>query len=74
MKRIVLMDDSVSFLEVARGALEQAGAGVRTANDLESFQQARLQKPADRVLMDVPVPVEVRSDESPASIAGRARI
>ena len=56
MKRILLMDDSEIFLEVARRALEQAGYEVITANDLESFQQARQQKPADLVLMDVQMP------------------
>lgn len=56
MKRILLMDDSEIFLEVARRALEQAGYEVVTANDLESFQQARQQKPADLVLMDVQMP------------------
>ena len=56
MKRILLMDDSEIFLEVARRALEQAGYEVITANDLESFQAARQQKPADLVLMDVQMP------------------
>ena len=56
MKRILLMDDSEIFLEVARRALEQAGYEVIVANDLESFQQARQQKPADLVLMDVQMP------------------
>ena len=56
MKRILLMDDSEIFLEVTRRALEQAGYEVITANDLESFQQARQQKPADLVLMDVQMP------------------
>jgi len=56
VKRILLMDDSEIFLEVARRALEQAGYEVIVANDLESFQQARQQKPADLVLMDVQMP------------------
>lgn len=56
MKRILLMDDSQFFLEVARHALEKAGYEVITANDLESFQNARQQKPADLVLMDVQMP------------------
>ena len=56
MKRILLMDDSEIFLEVARRALEHAGYEVIVANDLESFQQARQQKPADLVLMDVQMP------------------
>jgi len=56
VKRILLMDDSEIFLEVTRRALEQAGYEVITANDLESFQQARQQKPADLVLMDVQMP------------------
>ena len=56
MKRILLMDDSEIFLEVARRALVQAGYEVITANDLESFQAARHQKPADLVLMDVQMP------------------
>lgn len=56
MKRILLMDDSEIFIEVTRRALEQAGYEVITANDLESFQQARQQKPADLVLMDVQMP------------------
>lgn len=56
MKRILLMDDSEIFLEVARRALVQAGYEVITANDLESFQAARQQKPADLVLMDVQMP------------------
>jgi two-component system alkaline phosphatase synthesis response regulator PhoP len=56
VKRILLMDDSEIFLEVTRRALEQAGYEVITANDLETFQQARQQKPADLVLMDVQMP------------------
>jgi DNA-binding NarL/FixJ family response regulator len=56
MKRILLMDDSPIFLEIARYALEGAGYEVITANDLETFQQARQQKPADLVLMDVQMP------------------
>jgi len=56
VKRIILMDDSEIFLEVARRALVQAGYEVITANDLESFQKAREQKPADLVLMDVQMP------------------
>ena len=56
MKRILLMDDSEIFLAVARRALEQAGYEVVIAHDLESFQQARQQKPADLVLMDVQMP------------------
>jgi DNA-binding NarL/FixJ family response regulator len=56
VKRILLMDDSEIFLEVARRALVQAGYEVITANDLESFQAARQQKPADLVLMDVQMP------------------
>lgn len=56
MKRILLMDDSEIFLEVTRRALVQAGYEVITANDLESFQAARQQKPADLVLMDVQMP------------------
>ena len=56
MKRILLMDDSEIFLEVARRALVHAGYDVITANDLESFMAARQQKPADLVLMDVQMP------------------
>lgn len=56
MKRILLMDDSPIFLAVARHALEKAGYEVITASDLETFQQARQQKPADLVLMDVQMP------------------
>ena len=56
MKRSLLMDDSEIFLEVARRALVEAGYEVITACDLESFQQARQQKPADLVLMDVQMP------------------
>jgi len=56
VKRILLMDDSPIFLAVARHALETAGYEVITASDLESFQQARQQKPADLVLMDVQMP------------------
>lgn len=56
MKRILLMDDSPIFLEVARYALEGAGYEVICANDLASFQEARQQKPADLVLMDVQMP------------------
>jgi CheY-like chemotaxis protein len=56
VKRILLMDDSEIFLAVARRALEQAGYEVVIAHDLESFQQARTQKPADLVLMDVQMP------------------
>jgi CheY-like chemotaxis protein len=50
------MDDSEIFLEVIRRALEQAGYEVIIANDLESFQRVRAQKPADLVLMDVQMP------------------
>jgi DNA-binding NarL/FixJ family response regulator len=56
VKRILLMDDSPIFLAVARHALETAGYEVITASDLETFQQARQQKPADLVLMDVQMP------------------
>ena len=56
MKRILLMDDSEIFLEVARRALVEAGYEVVTACDLESFQQARQKTPADLVLMDVQMP------------------
>lgn len=49
------MDDSEIFLAVTRRALEQAGYEVIIANDLESFQQARHQRP-DLVLMDVQMP------------------
>lgn len=56
MKRILLMDDSEIFLAVIRRRLEEAGYEVIVANDLESFQQARQQKPADLVLMDVQMP------------------
>jgi DNA-binding NarL/FixJ family response regulator len=56
VKRILLMDDSEIFLEVARRALVEAGYEVITANDLESFDKARQRMPADLVLMDVQMP------------------
>ena len=69
MKRILLMDDSEIFLAVIRRALEQVGYEVLVANDLESFQQARHQKPLDLVLMDVQMP-EAFGDDIASTLRG----
>ena len=55
MKRILLMDDSPIFLEVARTALEAAGYEVMCAADLGELQRVRDRNPA-LVLMDVQMP------------------
>ncbi|HEU0031990.1 MAG TPA: response regulator [Kofleriaceae bacterium] len=55
MKRILLMDDSPIFLEVARTALESAGFEVVCASDLAQLQAIRDQR-SDLVLMDVQMP------------------
>ena len=55
MKRILLMDDSEIFLEVARTALEAAGYEVLCAADLGALQRVRDRAP-QLVLMDVQMP------------------
>lgn len=55
MKRILLMDDSPIFLEVARSAFETAGYEVICASDLAQLQQLRDQR-SDLILMDVQMP------------------
>ena len=56
MKRILLMDDSVVFIEATRAALEAAGYEVVVATSLSELEQVRQQKPSDLVLMDVQMP------------------
>ena len=56
MKRILLMDDSEIFAEVARQALQAAGYDVVCANDLAQLEEARRHGPSDLVLMDVQMP------------------
>ena len=55
VKRILLMDDSPIFLEVAAAALREAGYDVICACDLRDLSQARGEAP-DLVLMDVQMP------------------
>src|SRR5215207_4932567 len=55
MKRILLMDDSPIFLEVARTAFEAAGYEVMCASDLNELQKLR-EQPSDLILMDVQMP------------------
>jgi CheY-like chemotaxis protein len=55
MKRILLMDDSPVFLEVAKLALERAGYEVECVADLAELQRARSHSPS-LVLMDVQMP------------------
>ena len=55
MKRILLMDDSVVFLDFARAGLEAAGYAVLCAGDLTQLQAVRDQ-PVDLILMDVQMP------------------
>jgi DNA-binding response OmpR family regulator len=56
MKRILLMDDSPLFLEVARHVFTAAGYEVACAADLAELDRLRSEKPADLVLMDVQMP------------------
>jgi CheY-like chemotaxis protein len=65
MKRILLVDDSTIFLDVARSALEAVGYQVACASDLAQLAQVREAGPtADfaLVLMDVQMP-EVFGDD-----------
>jgi two-component system OmpR family response regulator len=58
VKRILLMDDSPLFLDVARLALRSAGYDVICARDFAELQNLRKQGDADTdlVLMDVQMP------------------
>jgi CheY-like chemotaxis protein len=64
MKRILVVDDSQIFLEVARAALEDVGYHVTCANDLAELARVREDAPKDLalVLMDVQMP-EVFGDD-----------
>jgi CheY-like chemotaxis protein len=64
MKRILLMDDSVIFLEVTRAALEAVGYKVACASDLAELARVReeAQQDLSLVLMDVQMP-EVFGDD-----------
>jgi CheY-like chemotaxis protein len=55
-KRVLIMDDSVIFLELAAMALRDAGYDVVHATDLKELQEVRDQSSADLVLMDVQMP------------------
>jgi CheY-like chemotaxis protein len=55
-KRVLIMDDSVIFLELAAMALRDAGYEVVHATDLKELQEVRDQTTADLVLMDVQMP------------------
>ncbi len=55
MKRILLMDDSEIFREIARSALQTAGYEVTCAADLEQLRALRDQR-SDLILMDVQMP------------------
>ncbi len=55
MKRILLMDDSEIFREIARDALQRAGYDVTCAADLAELRALRKQ-PSDLILMDVQMP------------------
>ena len=54
-RRIVIMDDSESALEIAAGLLEQAGYEVASARTLDELVAA-VDHPVDLVLMDVEMP------------------
>lgn len=64
MKRILLMDDSTIFLDVARAALEAVGYSVACASDLAELERVRGEATTDLslVLMDVQMP-EVFGDD-----------
>ena len=64
MKRILLMDDSTIFLDVARNALEAVGYRVACASDLAELARVREEAQQDLalVLMDVQMP-EVFGDD-----------
>ncbi len=55
MKRILLMDDSQVFRDIAQHALQTAGFEVVCAADLAELQALRDQK-SDLILMDVQMP------------------
>ena len=55
MKRILLMDDSEVFREIARDALQTAGYEVVCAADLAELRALRDQR-SDLILMDVQMP------------------
>jgi CheY-like chemotaxis protein len=69
MKRILLMDDSVIFLEVTRAALEAVGYKVACASDLAELARVReeAQQDLSLVLMDVQLP-EVFGDDVALSL------
>jgi two-component system OmpR family response regulator len=56
MKRILLMDDSLVFLEVTAGALRAEGYDVACASDLAQLKELRERSASDLVLMDVQMP------------------
>jgi DNA-binding response OmpR family regulator len=56
MKKILLMDDSQLFLDVARSALEEAGFRTACAGSLSELEQVQKDGPPDLVLMDVQMP------------------
>jgi len=61
-KQILLMDDSVLAIDVARDALEQEGYAVACALDLAQFETHMAESKPDLVLMDVQMP-EVFGDD-----------
>jgi DNA-binding response OmpR family regulator len=56
VKKILVMDDSPLFLDVARVALESVGFRVLCATNLSDLEQVQRAGPADLVLMDVQMP------------------
>jgi DNA-binding NarL/FixJ family response regulator len=55
-KQILLMDDSILAMDVARDALEQEGYAVVCALDLDQFETQMATSKPDLVLMDVQMP------------------
>jgi DNA-binding response OmpR family regulator len=56
VKRILLMDDSEFFLDVAASALRAAGYDVTCVSDLAQLSEVRQRGGSDLVLMDVQMP------------------
>ena len=61
-KKILIVDDSVLAIDVARTALESAGHVVLTALDLAQLEAFRADLDVDLVLMDVQMP-EIYGDD-----------
>jgi DNA-binding response OmpR family regulator len=69
MSRILLVDDSVLFLEIAQVALEAEGYKVKCATTLDELEQARKEFACDLILMDVQMP-EAFGDDVALALRG----